>query len=153
MKRANQNYTFSILLCEELLPSPIFYGTIVPFVAYYCAKSFIIDPYNAREKEIEIQKAKHENAAKLLQRRKEAESAIALLEESYQRIKTKESQKSGLLILKACFGKENRILSISQGEDHLTNDVHDVRIPLQCLVLDSCLQLPPASKVSDLNHF
>lgn len=146
LRRANQNYTFSILLCEEILPSPVFYGTVVPFVAYFCVKSFLIDPYNRQEKEKELQKAKHENAARLLQRRKEAESAISLLKETYQRIETAEKGKSGLVIIKAYFGKYNRIESLVNGESILT-EVHDVHIPLQCLVQDSRLVLPPASKV------
>lgn len=44
LNRANQTYSFPILLCEEIMPSPIFYATITPLLTWLIVKKLIIDP-------------------------------------------------------------------------------------------------------------
>ncbi|XP_074593134.1 dnaJ homolog subfamily C member 11 [Brevipalpus obovatus] len=150
--RANQVYTFSFFLCEEIMPSPIFYGTVLPIAAFYCVKSLIIDPFNKQEREKELNRAKQENATKLIQRRKEAEATVSLLQEAYQSIMTSETSKNGLIIEKAFYGKDSLVKLIAQNNDSdeasQHTEVFDVHVPLQCLVQESRLTLPNTSKVN-----
>lgn len=160
LKRANQSYTFSILLSESIIPSPIFYGTLVPIAAYLCAKSFVIDPYNEAEKEKELRKSRNENSAEMIVKRKEAETAIDLMSETYHRNCSNERSKSGLLIERAIYGSKKSITLILENDHSMDStstssfslsqltDIHDVRIPLQCLVQNSSLTLPSSSKVN-----
>lgn len=151
LKRANQTYTFSILLSEIIIPSPIFYGTLVPIAAYFCAKSIVIDPYNEAEKEKELRKAKQENAVELIVRKREAEAAIALMSETYYRNVNSEKAKSGLIIEKAIYGSIKTISIILENPSEESSPsqldgIHDVTIPTQCLVQNSNLILHCASK-------
>jgi len=44
--RGNQNYIFPIqLAAEELIPSAIVYGTLLPILAYLTFKTLFMDPY------------------------------------------------------------------------------------------------------------
>ncbi|XP_023215664.1 dnaJ homolog subfamily C member 11-like [Centruroides sculpturatus] len=144
LNRASQMYVFPLQLSEEILPSAIFYGTVVPLVAWYVVKVVVIKPYVNREKKRKAQKAQEANAAKLAEKRQEAKAAISLMQETYNRIREQEETKSGLVITKALYGKligiENR------SSEDLDEQVVDVLIPLQCLVKDSRLVLTDSSK-------
>lgn len=144
LNRASQTYNFPIQLSEEVLPSAIFYGTVVPLVLWYTIKILVIKPYVNREKKRKAHKAQEANAAKLAEKKKEAKAAISLMQETYNRIKEQEENKNGLVITKALYGKliesENRSL------ENLDDQVIDVLIPLQCLVKDSHLILTDSSK-------
>lgn len=50
LTRANQTYVFPIHLCEEVLPSPVFYATVTPLIMYAVLKKLIIDPVAAEQK-------------------------------------------------------------------------------------------------------
>ena len=43
-QRSNQAFSFPILLSNDLLPAPVFYGTITPLIAYACVKSLYLLP-------------------------------------------------------------------------------------------------------------
>ncbi|EEC07601.1 conserved hypothetical protein [Ixodes scapularis] len=104
LNRASQTYMFPILLSEEPLPSAIFYGTITPLVGWYILQTFVIVPYTQRQKRREASRAREANAAKLAERRKEAEAAVALMHETYIRIKSAEEASGGLIIVEALYG-------------------------------------------------
>ncbi|RWS23689.1 dnaJ subfamily C member 11-like protein, partial [Leptotrombidium deliense] len=147
LNRANQTYVFSVLLSDEIVPEAIFYGTIIPLLSYYCVKKFIIDPYAEREKEKKNQKARQENATRLSKLKKEAEAAIRLMTETYRRINEIESEKSGLVIVKALYGKSEIVANyVNCDEIEPSAEVINVSIPIQCLVKDSMLTLTEASK-------
>jgi DnaJ family protein C protein 11 len=40
-----------IKLSEEIIPSSVLYGTIVPLVAYFTIKKLIVDPFLSDQKE------------------------------------------------------------------------------------------------------
>lgn len=140
---------FPILLSEEILPKAVFYGTIVPVLAYICTKTFIINPYNEKMKQMETDKVRDEHKEKLLQKRREAEAVVSLLLETHNRIVQQEESKNGLVIEKAIFGKADLVAQTSLGEGDVSASLEllDVIIPIQCLVKDSTLYLPSASKV------
>lgn len=50
INRGSQNYVFPIFLSDQLLPSPIFYGTFVPVITYYVVKVLIVTPYVKQQK-------------------------------------------------------------------------------------------------------
>nr|CAG4648550.1 EOG090X03AJ [Polyphemus pediculus] len=61
LTRGNQVYNFPIHLCEEVLPSPIFYGTVTPMVAWVIVRRLIVEPYiqQQKTKDIERHRAMH----------------------------------------------------------------------------------------------
>jgi len=141
VNRGSQNYIFPIFLSEQLLPSPIFYGTIVPIVTYYAVNVFIVAPYLKKQKQRDADKQKEANATKIAEKRREAEAAVALMQETYQRTYNQEEEKRGLLVIRALYGK----LSSESGSQSMDEAV-EVTIPLQCLVKDSKLVLHESSK-------
>ncbi|XP_037284493.2 dnaJ homolog subfamily C member 11 [Rhipicephalus microplus] len=145
LNRATQSFVFPIFLSEEPLPSAIFYGTVTPLVAWYILQTFVIVPYTQRQKQREAMRAREANAAKLAERKKEAEAAVALMRETYLRIKSSEVERGGLVIVEALYGNfsEEEENNVSQTT---VREVVDVTIPLQCLVKDSHLMLTDASK-------
>ncbi|XP_048520604.1 dnaJ homolog subfamily C member 11 [Dendroctonus ponderosae] len=148
LSRANQVYSCPIHLCEEIMPSPVFYATIVPLVVYLVVKKGIVEPFLKEEKSKKLEKQKQNNFNKLLEKRKEAMAAQDLMQATYARIKDDEERKNGLVIIKAIYGK-----IIKDANDvELTNDVLDVTVPVQCLVKDSKLVIHENSK-SDLPGF
>ncbi|KRT81908.1 Chaperone [Oryctes borbonicus] len=145
LTRANQVYSFPIHLCEEILPAPIFYATVVPVVVYIIVKKGFVEPFLKEQHAKEVEKQKQTNKAKLLQKKKEAQAAVELMNATYTRIVEEEEAKKGLIIVKALYG---RIIS-TPGDTHVdenTEEVIEVTIPLQCLVKDSKLVLHELSK-------
>ncbi|XP_065286551.1 dnaJ homolog subfamily C member 11 [Dermacentor albipictus] len=145
LNRATQSYVFPIFLSEEPLPIAIFYGTVTPLVAWYILQTFVIVPYTERQRQREAKRAREANAAKLAERKKEAEAAVALMSETYLRTKSTEEAKGGLVIIEALYGNfsEEQENNVSQAT---IREVVDVTVPLQCLVKDSHLMLTDASK-------
>lgn len=148
LSRANQVYSFPIHLCEEIMPSPIFYGTIVPLVVYIVVKKGFVEPFLKEEKSKKLEKQKQNNFNKLLEKRKEAMAAQDLMQATFNRIKDEEERKKGLVIIKAIYGK----IIKESGDAEVSNDIVDVTVPVQCLVKDSKLIIHENSK-SELPGF
>ncbi|KAF7264335.1 hypothetical protein GWI33_000303 [Rhynchophorus ferrugineus] len=148
LTRANQIYTFPIHLCEEVMPSPVFYATIVPLITYLIVKKGFVEPFIKEEQSKKLEKQKQNNFNKLLEKRKEAMAAQELMQATYNRITEEESKKKGLIIIKAIYGK---ILGAS-GDGEISSDILDVTVPVQCLVKDSKLTIHEHSK-SELPGF
>uniref|UniRef100_A0A023GL89 J domain-containing protein n=1 Tax=Amblyomma triste TaxID=251400 RepID=A0A023GL89_AMBTT len=146
LNRASQSYIFPILLSEEPLPSAIFYGTVTPLVAWYILQTFVIVPYTERQKQREAKRAREANAAKLAERRKEAEAAVALMHETYLRIKSSEEARGGLVIVKALYGNLSEEQGSNFPQEATVQEVVDVTVAVQCLVKDSHIILTEASK-------
>lgn len=156
--RSTQTYHFPIHLSEEIIPAAIFYATITPLLTYFVLKKTLIDPMNEAAKQRNIEKVKENNRSRMAEKRREAESAIALMGELYNRIRNAEQKRNGLIIVAALYGKfgENEKVSAEQRDElgfiqHNPNVV-DVKIPLQCLVKDSRLTLYGSTK-SELPGF
>lgn len=54
--RAQQTYVFPLHLADEVLIQPVFYGTVVPVLAYLAVKRLVLDPREERKKAKERQK-------------------------------------------------------------------------------------------------
>jgi len=146
--RSSQNFVCHFHLSDEILPKPIFYATVMPILAFISVKVLVINPFVERENLKEIEKAKAENAAKLAEKRKTAEAARFLMQEKYKLSLEQESASSGLIIIKALYGKEVDVKGIYEDESMLSSsEMFDVTVQMQCLVNNSSLVLPRASKV------
>lgn len=145
LTRANQVYSFPIHLCEEMLPAPIFYATIVPLVTYIIIKKGFVDPFVEKEKAKKAEKNNRNNRDKLLEKKREAQAAIDLMTAAYSRILDEEEAKKGLIIVKAIYG--NVVTDGSNSNpNNFEDEVIEVTIPLQCLVKDSKLILHESPK-------
>lgn len=87
------------------MPAPIFYATVVPLVVYIVVKKGFVEPFLREEKSKKVEKQKQENFNKLLERRREAMAAQELMANTYNRIRDEESNKNGLVIIKAIYGR------------------------------------------------
>ncbi|XP_034934623.1 dnaJ homolog subfamily C member 11 [Chelonus insularis] len=153
--RASQSYLFPIHLCEEIVPAPVFYATVVPLITWTVVKKIVIEPMIKEQKEREKEKQKELNKARMLEKQREAKAAIELMMATFSRIRAEEEAKGGLVITKALYGRfvypDKRNQQQEVGNDS-KDDVIDVTIPLQCLVINSRLVLHEASK-SELPGF
>ncbi|CAN7938279.1 unnamed protein product, partial [Ixodes hexagonus] len=143
LNRATQTYMFPILLSEEPLPSAIFYGTITPLVGWYILQTFVIVPYTERQKRRLVRRVQNLlwyfvfHCAVGLQ--------VALMHETYVRIKSAEEAHGGLIIVEALYGNfvDEDDSEIPQAS---VRELVNVTVPLQCLVKDSSLTLPDCPK-------
>ncbi|XP_050414413.1 dnaJ homolog subfamily C member 11 [Patella vulgata] len=146
--RGNQTFNFPIYLSESLSPSAVFYGTVVPAAVYFVVKKLIVNPFLKQQKESEIERKRNEHAEKLLQRKREAQSAVELMSETVERIIDTEEKRNGLIIIKGLYGK--LVEDTSEAND---DGCIDVTIPLQATVKDSKLILPDNSTKSCVPGF
>lgn len=77
--------------------------------------------------------------------RREATAAVNLMAAAFERVRSDEEARKGLIVVKALYG---RLVTLSSPTERtVVDEVIDVTIPLQCLVKDSKLILHDASKV------
>ncbi|XP_063374234.1 dnaJ homolog subfamily C member 11 [Cydia amplana] len=161
---STQTIVVPIHLCEEVMPSPVFYATVVPMVSWLILKKLILDPIARERSERERQRSMEANFERLQEMQRQARATVELMRETYSRIRSDEEKKKGLVILRALYGKLPAGASSHEVEAEPTGDaaspespaayteVIDVTIPVQCLVKDSRLELLEASK-ADLAGF
>ncbi|XP_075990898.1 dnaJ homolog subfamily C member 11 isoform X1 [Anticarsia gemmatalis] len=161
---SSQTIVVPIHLCEEVMPSPVFYATVVPLVSWLVLKKLVLDPINRERQERDRQRSMEANYERLQEMQRQARATVELMRETYSRIRSDEEKKKGLVILRAMYGKlpadaSNHEISVEQVGDGSTPEsptvfaeVIDVTIPVQCLVKDSRLELLEASK-SELPGF
>ncbi|XP_044266778.1 dnaJ homolog subfamily C member 11 [Tribolium madens] len=145
LTRANQVYNFPIHLCEEIMPSPVFYATVIPLVVYVVVKKGFVEPFLKEQKAKKVEKQKQNNFNKLLEKRREALAAQDLMKATYARIRDEEENKKGLVIIKAIYGKISTDPN-ELGDHEVTNEIIDVTVPIQCTVKDSKLVLHENTK-------
>ena len=148
LTRASQTYLLPIHLSDEVMLQPVFYGTVVPMVAWFTFKKLILDPLEESRKQEEKKKQKEALREKVLAARKEAEASLSLMEERYNRIKSEEETKDGLLIENCLYG----LLATPEGnlksDLEVCDEVIDITKPVQCNVENSRLILWEGSKCS-----
>ncbi|GFR67976.1 DnaJ-like protein subfamily C member 11 [Elysia marginata] len=149
MMRGQQTFFFPIYLSDGVSPSAILYGAVVPLASYFVVKKLIINPILKQQKQKELEKQKEEYAEKMAQKKSEAEKAVELMRETFERSIEIEEKKLGLVIIKALYGK----LQNSDDGEVLDHQCIDVTIPIQALVKDSKLILPETTSKSGLPGF
>ena len=144
--RATMAFQVRLQVSHYLSLPAVFYATTVPLLLYGCFKVFAVAPLLHHQRLKKLKERKVERAREVVERRKEAEAAVELMQETVERIRTTEQAKHGLLIVEAWYGQ----LFDTQGADDglLQSRVVDVCVPLQCLVVDSKLILHESSKAN-----
>lgn len=164
---SNQNYGFDILLSDELILGPIVYGTVCPMIAYLCVKKYVIDRYAESTKKKMKQELSRENLKRMYERRRDAELSIQLMQDAYERsVNSEKTKVYGLVIDIAIYGNADNLqefvnrtirdvstenLNLNDCDELIMRQLSVVTIPLQCLIKESILSLPDATKVSKLN--
>ncbi|XP_041377966.1 dnaJ homolog subfamily C member 11-like [Gigantopelta aegis] len=147
--RGNQTFFFPIHLSENLSTSAIFYGTVIPVVTFFAVKRLIVDPFLQQQKERELEKTREEHSEKMARRKREAEAAVDLMQETVERSIEAEENKIGLIVVKGLYGK----LQCNDDGELIDKECIDVTVQLQALVKDSKLILPENTSKSGLPGF
>lgn len=146
LERASMGFGVKLRLSDFVGVAALFYATTLPLVLYGCVRSLAVVPLLRKEWVREIRERKHARAREILEKKRNAEAAIELMQETMERVIRTEQAKHGLLIVEAWYGK---LFDHHTGEDALLEPkVIDVRIPLQCMVTDSKLILRETSKAN-----
>lgn len=145
LERASMNFGIKLRLSDFVGLNALFFATSLPLVIYGCVRSLAIVPLLRKEWIKEIREKRQERAKEVLEKKRTAEAAVELMQETLERVVNTEQAKHGLLIVEAWYGK----LFDHHTEDILSEPkVIDVRIPLQCMVADSKLILRETSKAN-----
>ena len=148
LTRASQTYLMPVHLSDEVMMQPVFYGTIVPLVAWFTVKKLILDPLEARRKQEVKRKAQEATKEKVAAARKEAEASLSLMEERYTRIRAEEQSRDGLLIDQCLYGLLSTEDGVLMAEPVPGDDIIDITKPVQCCVEQGRLVLWDGAKCS-----
>lgn len=158
---SNQAYSLNILLHDEAVLAPIVYGTVCPAIVFLCIKKFLIVPYQESVKKQQEQELDRGQLRRVFERRRDAELSTQLMRDAYLRsVREEESKANGLIIEVAIYGNSQNLTDfVNENLPNQTGDLNNqkeelssrqltlVTIPLQCLIRDSTLFIPDASKV------
>ena len=64
LRRATQSYTSTIVLCDELLPAPIVYGTLLPLVGWLALDRLVIQPFLDKQQKDSLARQRQQNKAR-----------------------------------------------------------------------------------------
>lgn len=108
-------------------------------LAFWCVKSFFIDPYFKKKEEEELEQQKMEHASKISEKRKEAIAYRALMRETYSRIVDRESQTAGLIIERALYGQHELVMQYGSSGQQVPDTVEafDVTVAVQVMLNDN----------------
>ncbi|KXJ21318.1 dnaJ homolog subfamily C member 11 [Exaiptasia diaphana] len=144
--RSTQVYSFRISLSEEISPSAMLYGTVVPLILYWAVKVLVVSPFLKQEKEKEAELNREKSEREMAEKKREAQDCVELMKSTYERIVEFERSRHGLIIISAWYGN---LVSMNTS-DHSSNSGHpeviDVTVPVQCQVKDSRLFLTDKHK-------
>lgn len=143
--RAFMNFSIRVCISDFVGAAAIVYATSIPLALYGCIKALALAPLIKQEWLEEIKEKKREKTKEVVEKRSRAESAVELMQETLERIMNTEQAKHGLLIVEAWYGK---LFDQQSDGDQSEPKVIDVRVPLQCLVIDSKLILHDTSKAN-----
>lgn len=143
--RASMSFQIRIQVSHFVSIPAVFYATMVPVLLYGCFTAFAVAPLLKRQHLKEIEDKRAEKAKEILEKKREAEAAIELMKETFERVMSQERGRHGLIILEAWYGK----LFDTQADDGLAPPkVIDVHVPIQCLVVDSKVILRESTKAN-----
>ncbi|OON21941.1 DnaJ domain protein [Opisthorchis viverrini] len=150
--RGTQSYSLPIILSEQPNRVAAGYGFVVPLLLFAAFRTLVYEPYLNRQ----LERAQVSRRAKLrnelLRRRREALSTQELMKHTANRIRESEAAVGGLVIVQATFGYIPPVDSEQKLSDAGGPLNFDVTIPLQALVEQNQLRLPPG-RWSDIQGF
>jgi len=115
----------------------------VPIVVYNVLTWCLLPFWERRQLKLAAEK-NAKDRVRISAKKEEAEAAVQLMHETYERNKEMEEQRQGLVIVEAWYGS---LTSAMDGVgDGPQQSAVNVTIPLQVLTKDSKLILPPGSK-------
>jgi len=148
LTRDSQSYLLPIHLSDEVMLQPVFYGTLVPLLAWVTVKKLILNPLEEKKKAEKRRKQKESLREKVIAARKEAEASMNLMEERHQRILREEEDKEGLVITRCLYGLLVDQDGNLRSDLEESEDVIDITKAIQCIVETSRLVLWEGSKSS-----
>ncbi|CAH8641293.1 unnamed protein product [Heterobilharzia americana] len=150
--RGSQTYSFPVILSEHPDKVAFSYGLIFPLVAFSAIRTLIYEPYLSRQLELAQKSRRVKLREELARKRCEALSTQELMKKAASRSKRHEVSVSGLLIDHAVFGYFSPTTNPTTVSDAGGPLAFDVTIPLQAMVEQSHLRLPPG-RWCDLQGF
>ena len=154
LERASMSFAVKLHLSEFVGVAALFYATSLPLVLYGCVRSLAVLPLLRSQWLQDVKEKKSSRVKELQEKRRNAEAAVELMQETLERVVSAERAKHGLLIVEAWYGKlfddetDDGSNGNGVGSDPLEAKVIDVRIPLQCMVSDSKLILRETGKAN-----
>lgn len=143
--RASMNFQVRIQVSQEVSLASLVYATVIPLGLYACLRVFAIAPFLQRQLLKDLQNKREEILQEALAKKAEAEAAVDLMQETFQRAVESEQAKQGLIIVEAWYGK---LFDLQADDQPYQPKIVDVCIPLQCMVQDSKLILQENTKVN-----
>ncbi|CAL8102313.1 unnamed protein product [Calicophoron daubneyi] len=152
LQRGNQTYSLPVILSEECNLVAASYGLVIPVLVFAAVRTLAYEPYLSRQLERAQVARRTKLKSELSRRRQEAFATQSLMRNSALHSKESELEIGGLVITRAVYG-----CLLSSANDLTLSDAGgalnvDVTIPLQCMVEQSKLRLPPG-RWSDLQGF
>ena len=145
LHRTNQSYSARFHLSDELHIPVIVAASLFPVLTYMGIRLMSILPIIRQQKEWEKAKRLKDLKAAAKEKKREAMSAVDLMQESADRIVRLEQVKLGLVITEAWYGKMsvsgNKRINASPNDEAI-----DVSVPLQSMVDDSKLIIHESDK-------
>ncbi len=143
--RASMRFQVKIQVSQEVSLASLFYATVIPLGIYGCLRVFAIGPFLQRQFLKDLQDKREELLKDVLAKKTEAESAVDLMQETYQRVVESEQAIQGLIVVEAWYGK---LFDLLADDQPYQPKIVDVCVPLQCMVHDSKLTLHESTKVN-----
>lgn len=140
--RGNQTYSFPLRLSEQPNKVALGYGFFVPVLVFAAIRSLIYEPYLKRQLQRAQLSRRMRLRGELARQRREAVTTQALMRHAADRSREVEEAVGGLVIVRAVYGCVSADLDWTLADAGGPLNV-DVTIPLQALVQDSHLRLPP----------
>lgn len=140
--RGNQTYSFPLRLSEQPNKIALGYGFFVPVLVFAAIRSLIYEPYLKRQLQRAQLSRRVRLRSELARQRREAVTTQALMRHAADRSREMEEAVGGLVIVRALYGCVSADLDWTLADAGGPLNV-DVTIPLQALVQDSHLRLPP----------
>lgn len=146
VKRDNIKLVVPILLARDNIMTwrTISLTSLITSAIGYFIEKYILDPLQKYEELEQIKELKLMKSDVLFQKKKDALDVIDMMRDMASAKMESERSIHGLVIIQALYGYLE-----SQNE----SDIHDVVVPLQLLVFNSQLHLPPRSKMYQLGFY
>lgn len=146
--RANHGFSIPILIHPNPSPSFVIWSAFIPTVFSLALKLFVFDRSERRKHAVKLHKLREQSSSTLKERKREAEEAITLIQDSVNRRREDEESRNGLVIVEAWYGNLEVIQNHEENPDFPSKI--NVTLPLQSLIQNSQLHLHNTTKVSFL---
>ncbi|RUS23257.1 hypothetical protein BC937DRAFT_89727 [Endogone sp. FLAS-F59071] len=138
--RLGQKIVVPVILSQDFNPYLAFWAVVLPASIAVIADQVIVKPRRNRRIADKIKELREEHAEFIANRRREAEEAQQLLQDSARRKLDVEKAKDGLVIIEAIYGNLSNLRDAALVDEY--PPVVDVTIAVQAMVNNSKLTIP-----------